>query len=252
LFKIKRRPPTDSEHYPAPSFPRHSTETASRFTMNDPHLNTLPALTLKFKLEAAIQAYLRNDPLVPLLDFQSPTFETDCIRNVQLAQRRINNITLIQLFGLGLWIRLLGNPYQPAKANHRIGAFLYDYFKDYPGAVGYLEEVNPTTIDKAGTKVLQALIKSIKKPQEGWGPTFSTQGDMWQAASNLVDSPRYSPKAVRSPTPPRINPEQEVWDLEEIFGQTQQQASPLLLCAPYSPAPRSPAPRPLKRSRVLE
>ena len=215
--------------------------------MNDPHLNTVAALTLKSRLEESIKAHLRNDPLVPFPDFLSPTFEVDCIRNIQQAQRRAGNGALIQLFGLGQWIHVLGNPYQPTKKNHRVGAFLYDYYKDYPGALAYLEEVNPTTIEKTGKNVLKALITSKKQlRKEGWGPTFSTPGTMWQAASNLVDSPQYSPKFIPPPTPPRVNLEKEVEDLEPYFEEPS-----LLLYAPFSPELINP-PRPLKRSRVSE
>ncbi len=219
--------------------------------MNDPRLNTTATLTLKFHLEAAILAYQRNEPLIPLLDFESEDFEITCIRNVQLAQRKMNNTVLLQYFGLGLWIRVLGNPYSSAKANHRIGTFLYDYFKEYPGAIGHLEEVNPTMIDKAGTRVLRALLTSRKQPQEGWGPTLTTQGDMWQASSNLVDSPRYSPQPVRSPTPPQTNFERDIKELEEFFTFEEPHES-LLLCTPYDHKSPSPPPCPLKRSRVRD
>jgi hypothetical protein len=218
--------------------------------MNDPRLNTAAALLLKFRLEAAINAYQNGEPLIPLLDFSSEDFEITCVRNVQKAQRKMNNTILVQYFGLGLWIRVLGNHFDSKKSAHRIGVFLYDYFKDCPTAIGHLEEVNPTMIDKAGKNVLRALLTTKKQPQEGWGPTLRTQGDMWQATSNLVDSPHYSPRPITPPTPPRINVQQEVQELEEFFGPQSQES--LLLCAPYTQRSPISSPCPLKRSRVSD
>ncbi len=74
---------------------------------------------------------------------------------------------------------------------------------------------------------------------------------LWQAAANLVDSPRYSPKPVPPPTPPRPQFQQEIQELELFFNQEPQDSEEtLLLCAPYHPKPSSPSPRPLKRSRI--
>src|SRR4051794_4592557 len=56
---------------------------------------------------------------------------------------------------------------------------------------------------------------------------------LWQAASNLVDLPHYSPKTVPPPTPPCLNFQQEIEDLEEVFRWKNQEL--LLLYAPYSP-----------------
>ena len=215
--------------------------------MNDPRLNTVAALTLKFRLEAALQSFQQEESLAPLLDNTSPDFETNCIRNIQLAQRKMHNGVLIELYGLGIWIHERKNPYQANKFHHRVGSFIYKYFKDSPGAIWHLEEVNPTMIDKVGPKTLRALLNTKK----GWGPTFSTPGNMWQAAANLVDSPRYSPKPVPPPTPPRTSFLQEIQELEQFFNQEPPNTEEtLLLCAPFSPELSTPSPRPLKRSRI--
>ena len=215
--------------------------------MNDPRLNTVAALTLKFRLEAATRSYEQEESLAPLLDNTSLDFETNCIRNIQLAQRKMHNGILIELYGLGLWINELKNPYQANKFHHRVGSFLYKYFKDSPGAIWHLEEVNPTMIDKVGPKALRALLNTKK----GWGPTFSTPGNMWQAAANLVDSPRYSPRPIPPPTPPRPQFQQEIQELELFFNQAPQESEEeLLLCAPFHPKPSTPSPRPLKRPRI--
>ena len=145
-----------------------------------------PGRLLKFQFETALEDSRSGKSFIPVNDFNNPHFLEDNEKHLEEANKRTNNIILIQYYITGAYLRDHPRQIDNLSRTHKIALFLFDYFYDESDAIFHLNEVATWHIEHISGHEKAEIIR--KKPPKA--STFMEQ--FTRSPSPVMNDPKHS------------------------------------------------------------
>jgi hypothetical protein len=99
--------------------------------------------------------------------------------NCELAKQKMHNIVLVQLLLWGQYLHAYGIQPDLTSQRDRVGSFLYQYFREEPGALVFLTKVSPNFIDRLSARKREEVLNSrLPRPPPRPSPVPSPEPEL--------------------------------------------------------------------------
>ena len=127
-----------------------------------------------------------DDTLRPSMN--DPNLEEKFLHNVSTMKKRQHNAILTEYYYLGQHLATTNKRFRSGNTHQRIALFMYEYYKDEPEAIQYLENIAPATLDRLNHTERAFILNKPPNPPPILGQDANGADDLWQVDSEQEDS----------------------------------------------------------------